>query len=154
MSEQAGRIEVHLQTLQNILGEHASLVTNWGQIVDVSIRQFMSTTFQRAGFNMHPDRYGKSDGRVYQVTYADGKSAFIIDGKDGRNPYAGTHVEFGGLDLRKPLHVIFLFDGQGKVREIIPEESDTTYEGQDADPHIVYGAVLRVLGTEVTVEDK
>lgn len=143
----------YVKELERVLTDQFTAFFPAGISREVERETFQSETFQRAGFDTMPDRYGLGDRFLYTTRGEDGRITFVVAGRvSSGNPWEVMHASFpGALDFRKDMTVVYQYDGTGTITETQLRNGERTeYSGQYGNPEALLSSIRQTLGKQVT----
>lgn len=125
-----------------------------GRIESLTRESFRSSTLEAAGFH-HLEDGPQADRFLFTVTRDDGSQIFIGIGKvSSGNPWEVMHASLpGAMDMRKPMTVVYEYDGQGKITEFAAGHAPNEYTGEHGTPEALLPHLRSSFGTSISTDE-
>lgn len=143
----------YIEELEQVLADQFTAFFPDGIGPEVEKETFQSQTFQRAGLDTMPERYGLGDRFMYTVKGRGGIITVVVSGRiSSGNPFEVMHASWPGvLDLRKDMTVVYQFDGKDKITETkLKTEGKNEYSEEYGNLSFLFGCIRDTLGKQVT----
>lgn len=146
-------VTVGLEQIRNILPPEmlAFLGGLETGVETITVTDYQSPTFIKAGYQACPESYGRSDGFLAEILLSSGQLLFVMAQKVAQGLRQVGSAVTGGLDLRPT--VIFAFQpGDGHLKAMNPFLGIEEYPGPDADPNTLKCHLVKDLGSPISQE--